>query len=63
MITIRSASRSASSSSWVVSSTQTPRVAQIGDDVADGQASLGVDAGGGLVEEGHLRSADQGQGQ
>ena len=61
MITTRSASRSASSSSWVVSSTQTPAAAQVPDDLADHLAAGDVDAGGGLVEERDLGPADQGE--
>ena len=63
MMTTWSARRSASSSSWVVRITQMPRVALVGDDVAHHDASLGVDAGGGLVEEEHLGLAHQGQRQ
>ena len=40
-----------------------PRVALVGDDLADHDPALGVDPGGGLVEEHHLGPADQGQGQ
>ena len=60
---MRSAIRSASPSSWVVRTTQTPLVLQAGHDGADGDAALGVDAGRRLVEEGHLGPADQGQGE
>ena len=38
-------------------------VALGGDEVPDDDAALGVDAGGGLVEEEDLRPAHQGQGQ
>ena len=52
MMTTRSASRDASSSSWVVSTTATPAVAQLADHLADDDAPGRVDAGGRLVEEG-----------
>ena len=63
MMTTSSATRSASGSSWVVSTTHAPRVAQLGDDLAHGHAALGVDPGGGLVEEHHLGPAHEGEGQ
>ena len=62
-MTMRSAIFSASASSWVVSSTQTPWRAEVGHHGPDGQAALGVDAGGRLVEEDHLGTADEGQGE
>ena len=56
---MRSAMRSASASSCVVSTTLTPLSFKPGDDGADGDATLGVDAAGRLVEERHLGPADQ----
>ena len=63
MMTTRSASFSASSRSWVVSSTATPWAAQVGDHPPDELAPARVDAGGRLVEEGDLGPADQGERQ
>ena len=60
---MRSAIFSASPSSWVVSSTQTPALAQAGHDGPDRDAPFGVDPGRGFVEEGDLGPADEGQGQ
>ena len=60
---MRSAIFSASPSSWVVSSTQTPRSRSPAMTAAHGEAALGVDAGRGLVEEGDLGPSDQGQRQ
>ena len=62
-MTTRSASFSASSRSWVVSSTVTPCGPQVGDHPPDELAPARVDAGGRLVEEGDLGSADQRQRQ
>ncbi len=64
MMTTRSASRSASSSSWVVDRTHGAAVGpQLGDDRRDELAAGDVDAGGGLVEERDLGPADQGEGE
>ena len=63
MITTSSATRSASGSSWVVSSDARAPVAQVGDDLAHRDAALGVDPGGGLVEEHHVGPAHDGERQ
>ncbi len=60
---MRSAIRSASPSSWVVRTTHTPLSFSVGHHGAHGDAPLGVDARRRLVEERHLRPADQGQGE
>ena len=62
MMTTRSASRSASASSWVVRITQTPGRPLVGDDVAHHDPALGVDPGGGLVEEEHVGAGRPGPG-
>ena len=63
MMTTSSASRSASASSWVVSTHADPAARSSRDDLADGQPALGVDPGRRLVQEDHLGPAHQGQGQ
>ena len=60
---MRSAIFSASASSWVVRSTQTPWAAEVAHNSPYGQAAFGVDPGRGLVEKDHLGLADQGQGE
>ena len=57
MITTRSASRSASSRSWVVSSTAAPPRGQVADHLAHQLPAGHVDARGGLVEERPPRAA------
>ena len=63
MITMRSASRSASSSSCVASTTAQPLRSQVADDAADRVAAVDVDARCRLVEEGDLGFGGQRQGQ
>ena len=53
---IRSASLSASSSVWVVSSTVVPAATRRLDRLEQRRAAAGVEAGGGLVEEEHRRA-------
>ncbi len=55
--------RSASSRYWVVSSTVVPSRHQVLDDAPEVLAALGVEAGGGLVEEEDRRAGHQRSGQ
>ena len=60
---MRSAIFSASPSSCVVRTTHTPSSFNPATTAAHGDASLGIDAGRRLVQEGHVGPADQGQGE
>ena len=60
---MRSASRSASSMYWVVSSTVVPAGDELGDDVPQARPGPWVQTGRGLVEEQHRRAGDQRAGQ
>ena len=57
------ASRSASSRYWVVSRTVVPPPTRLLDDLPQVVAALGVEPGGGLVQEQHGRPGHQGGGQ
>ncbi len=63
MTTMSSASRSASSRYWVVSRSVAPVLHQRLEDVPELVAGPRVQAGGGLVEEEHLRPGDEGRRQ